>query len=355
MALALAEAMKGLGRTHPNPSVGAVLVKRNTVVGAGFTSPPGGLHAERHAIAAAGKKARGATLYCTLEPCNHTGRTGPCTEAIIAAGISRVVFAGVDSNPHVPGHGRERLEAAGIEVVGGVMADEIDQLNAPFFKAMKTGRAWVTAKAGVTLDGKLATSSGRSKWITSEESRALAHQLRDRVDAILVGAGTVAADDPSLTTRLSEGAGRTPVRLVLDPSLRTRPGAKVYDTTHGRSIIVTTAKAARKFAARGVEVWSLPSKKKKRAIDLEQLVMRLCSEGLLHLLVEGGATTHAGFFEAGLVDEVVLFVAPKLFGGDGVSWVAAMGIDDPASAVGLFAMTASGVGDDVVLSARVKT
>lgn len=344
MRLALAEAMKGVGRTHPNPSVGAVVVKAGRVIGAGFTSPPGGPHAERHALAQAGSRAKGATLYCTLEPCNHHGRTPPCTEAIIAAGVARVVFAAKDPNPHVPGDGAKRLRKAGLEVTGGVLADESEALNRPFFKAMRTGRAYVTAKVGMTLDGKLATSTGKSKWITSEASRRRAHELRDRVDAILVGAGTVALDDPELTTRLPDRRGRTPVRLVLDATLRSPRTAKLYDTRAGRTIVVTRAKDTRALARRGVEVWKWTS--------LDALLKRLCQEGLLHLLVEGGATVHQRFLEQGLVDELMLFVAPKLFGGAALTWTGGLDVRDPAKALQFRELRAEPVGDDLLLTAR---
>lgn len=353
MRCALEEARRGLGRTHPNPAVGAVLVRAGRVVGAGFHARAGQPHAEVMALRAAGAKARGATLYSTLEPCNHHGRTPPCTEAIIAAGIARVVFASSDPNPLVNGKGRRRLQRAGVAVTAHVLEAEADALNRPFFMAMREGRAWVTLKAGVTLDGKLATATGASKWITSAAAREEAHRLRDRCDAILVGATTVTRDVPRLTTRLP--GGRSPARLVLDPRLRTRPSAPVYDDDGVRRVLVTTrASAARagRFVARGVEVWGLAAKGGR--LDLAGLLRRLAAEGLFHLLVEGGARTHQGFLEAGLADEVVLFVAPRLFGDGGLGWSGALAVRRPEDALALEGLTARPVGGDLMLTATLQ-
>lgn len=353
MALALAEAEKALGRTHPNPAVGAVLVKAGRVVGAGFHAKAGQPHAEIVALKAAGAKARGATLYSTLEPCNHHGRTPPCTEAIIAAGIRRVVYASSDPNPLVDGKGHRRLERAGVAVTPHVRQGEADALNRPFLKAMTTGRAWVTLKAGVTLDGKLATGTGRSKWITSDAAREEAHRLRNRCDAILVGSTTVRADDPSLTTRLP--GGRSPARVVLDPELVTKPSAKVYAADGVRRIVVTSQAAATRaarFRAKGVEVWALGSS--RGSLRLGELVTRLAREGLLHLLVEGGARVHGSFLRAGLADEVVLFVAPKLFGDPGLTWTGALGVSSPERAVQLDGLAARPVGPDLLITARLR-
>jgi diaminohydroxyphosphoribosylaminopyrimidine deaminase/5-amino-6-(5-phosphoribosylamino)uracil reductase len=353
MSLALAEAVKALGRTHPNPSVGAVIVKGKKVIAAGYTSPAGGPHAEAVALKKAGARAKGATLYSTLEPCNHFGRTPPCTEAIIAAGIKRVVFASTDPNPLVNGKGVRRLRAAGIEVKGQVLSGAAELLNQPFFKVMRTGLPFVTAKAGLTLDGKIATSARKPGWITSDASRRVVHQLRDMVDAILVGATTVIEDDPQLTTRLARG--RSPLRVVLDARLRTNPRSKVYDTRTARTAIATLvspdAPRARAFIKRGVEIWRLPAA--RRRVDLVALMQRLVKSGALHLLVEGGAEVHAAFLQAGLVDEVMLFMAPKLFGHAGLTWSGPLGVKDPAKALQLESLEAQRVGDDLLISARV--
>lgn len=354
MALALAEAAKALGRTHPNPAVGAVLVKGGKVVGRGFHAKAGQPHAEIVALRDAGAKAKGATLYSTLEPCNHTGRTPPCTEAIIAAGVARVVYASPDPNPLVDGKGRRRLERAGLEVLPGVSRAEADALNRPFITAMTLGRPWVTLKAGVTLDGQLATATGRSKWITSPEARAEAHRLRDRCDAIIVGAQTVRRDDPSLTTRLP--GGRSPVRVVIDPQLSTSRTAAVYSAADGvRRVVVTPfGNTSRAWALekRGVEVWPAPLRK-DRTLDLRPLMRRLVQEGLLHVLVEGGALVHESFLRAGFADEVVLFVAPKLFGDAGRAWSGRLRVPSPERALLLEGLTARPVGPDVMLTARL--
>ncbi len=353
MSLALAEAVKALGRTHPNPAVGAVVVKAGRVIAVGHTSPVGGPHAEANALQRAGAKAKGATLYSTLEPCNHHGRTPPCTEAIIAAGIKRVVYASTDPNPVVDGKGARRLQEAGLEVTGQVLQVAAEALNRPFFKAMRHALPWVTAKAGLTLDGQLATSTGKSKWITSEESRRAAHQLRDMVDAIVVGASTVEIDDPVLTTRLPSG-GRNALRVVLDPFLRTSPRAKIYDTSAARTVVATLepegSKRAQLFTRRGVEIWQMPGGKGK--LRLKALLARLVKAGVLHVLVEGGASVHGAFLEAGLVDELVLFMAPKLFGKGGLTWSGALGVKDPAKALCFESLDAVRVGPDLMITAR---
>jgi diaminohydroxyphosphoribosylaminopyrimidine deaminase/5-amino-6-(5-phosphoribosylamino)uracil reductase len=354
MALAIAEAGKALGRTHPNPAVGAVLVKRGRVIATGFHARAGAPHAEAVALARAGKQARGATLYSTLEPCNHHGRTPPCTEAILAAGVARVVYGSADPNPLVNGKGHRRLTRAGVEVVAGVLRAETDALNRPFFKAVTTGLPWVTLKAGITLDGKLATGAGESRWITSPASRERAHQLRDRADAVLVGVGTVLADEPRLTTRLP--GGRTAVRVVLDSALRAGPASAIYDTRAGRTVVATLAPLAgaraRRLLARGVEVWSFPRPKAGR-VPLEPLLRRLAKAGLLQVLVEGGAEVHAAFLEAGLADEVALFVAPTLFGHGGLTWSGPLEVGRVRQALRLEPLQAEAVGPDLFVRARL--
>lgn len=349
MRRALAEAAKALGRTHPNPAVGAVIVKDGRIVATGYHARAGTLHAEAVALAKAGPLAEGATLYSTLEPCNHQGRTPPCTEAIIAARVARVVYGSADPNPIVNGKGHRRLVAAGVTVVANVLRQEADALNRPFFKAVTAGLPWVTLKAGVTLDGKIATATGRSKWITSEASRARVQRLRNQVDAIVVGAGTVVADDPRLTTRL-EG-GRSPVRVVLDSQLRCSAGARVFDVGPAKTIVATLVapghRRARALEARGVEVWTLPARQGR--VGLRPLLKRLARAGLLHLLVEGGAEVHAAFVAQHLADELVLFLAPKLFGRGGLGWLGELGALTPSSAPKLAQLSFEAVGDDVLL------
>jgi diaminohydroxyphosphoribosylaminopyrimidine deaminase/5-amino-6-(5-phosphoribosylamino)uracil reductase len=352
MKRAVAEAKKALGRTHPNPAVGAVIVKAGQVIATGFHARAGTPHAEAVALAKAGPRAKGATLYSTLEPCNHQGRTPPCTEAIISAGIARVVYASADPNPLVNGKGHRRLVAAGVAVVPEVLREDADALNQPFFKSVTTGLPWVTLKAGVTLDGKLATEARRSKWITSEASRARAQALRNQVDAIVVGAGTVSADDPQLTTRFP--GGRNPVRVVLDSRLGSAPRARVFDTSEARTIVATLVSGqharARALAKKGVELWTLPARHGQ--VALRPLLEKLCKAGLLHVLVEGGAEVHAAFIGQRLADELMLFVAPKLFGHPGLTWVGELGRLTPATAPTLTGLRAEAIGDDLLLHAR---
>ncbi len=352
MAMALAEAVKGLGRTHPNPAVGAVVVKSGRVIATGFHERAGAPHAEALALQRAGARAKGATLYVTLEPCDHHGRTPPCTEAILAAGVRRVVFASTDPNPVVNGRGARRLKAAGVAVTAHVLAAQAEALNRPFFKAMRAGLPWVTLKAGITLDGKLATATGASKWITSAASREVAHRLRDLADVIVVGSGTVAHDDPRLTARLP--GGRNPTRLVLDAVLCTSPRAALADTRQAPTIIATAAPLdspkARALLRRGVQLWRVPAKGDR--IALKPLLRRLAKAGLLHVLVEGGAAVHGAFLSAGLVDELVLFVAPSVFGHAALTWSGGLFAATPARALRFEELQAERVGDDLMVTAR---
>lgn len=355
MREALTEAARGQGATHPNPAVGAVIVKGGKIIARGWHRKAGTPHAEAVALKAAGAKAKGATLYSTLEPCDHHGRTPPCTQAILDAGIAQVVYASSDPNPLVDGKGVRRMRRAGVAVTGGVLAVEADELNRPFLKFMRQGLPWVTLKAGATLDGKLATSTGASKWITSGPSREQVHLLRSRVDAIVVGAGTVLADDPLLTARPARGAGRDPVRVIIDPLLRASPKAQVFTTAaQVRTIVACGERApARKVAALdrlGVEVWRVAAD--AHGLSLRALLTALAGEGLLHVLVEGGADTHGRFLTAGLVDEVLLYLAPKLFGHGGLTWSGALDVRAPEEALRLDGVTVERVGDDLLVRGR---
>ncbi len=289
MRLALAEAEKGRGRTHPNPVVGALVVRGSRIISRGHHQRAGGPHAEVVALRKAGARARGADLYVTLEPCNHRGRTPPCTEAILASGVKRVFYGSDDPNPLVDGHGARRLRRAGLTVVGGVLRAQCDASNEQWFKFITTGLPWVVLKAAVTLDGKLATRAGESKWISSEESRALVHEWRNQLDAVLVGAGTVRADDPHLTVRGVPG-GRNPLRVVLG----------------------TPPKDARLVQEPGETIVA--------GGPLRRVLRGLATRGLTSVLVEGGARVHGEFLRTGLWDELRLFVAPKIFGRDALSW-----------------------------------
>ncbi|WP_031515252.1 bifunctional diaminohydroxyphosphoribosylaminopyrimidine deaminase/5-amino-6-(5-phosphoribosylamino)uracil reductase RibD [Desulfofalx alkaliphila] len=318
MKEALQLAAKAEGYTSPNPMVGAVVVKNNMVVGKGYHQRAGSPHAEVHALREAGDQARGATLYVTLEPCCHYGRTPPCTEAIKAAGIRKVVVAMTDPNPKVAGKGIEILKEAGIEVVSGVLEEEAARLNEIFLKYISHNKPLVALKAAVSLDGKIATSTGESQWITGSESRNYAHVLRHRYDAILVGVNTVLIDNPSLTTRLPEGKGLDPIRVVLDSKCRTPLNAKVINQpSNARTIIVTTKAAPRDrikaLEAAGAEV--IVAEDHNGRVSIPDLLEHLGRRQITGLLVEGGAGVHGSFLEAKAVDKVYWFIAPMIIGG----------------------------------------
>lgn len=344
---ALREAEKGLGRTHPNPPVGAVLVRDGRVVGRGHHARAGGPHAEIVALRAAGDRARGADLYTTLEPCSHWGKTPPCTLAIVEAGIRRVVVGSRDPNPKVNGRGLAHLRAAGLEVVEGVLRGPCDALAAPWFHFITTGRPFVTLKAAITLDGRIATASGDARWVTGAAARAEVHRLRDRVDAVLVGAGTARADDPRLTTRLPGGGGHDPVRVVLDSRLRLPRSLKLFRQRSEAPTLVATTSGATARLGPGVEL--VRCRARGGRVDLADLLRRLAARGLTHVLVEGGAEVHAAFLEAGLADRVVVYVAPKLLGG-GRAWLAGEGPARMSQALRLEDVEVRRVGDDLVVT-----
>jgi diaminohydroxyphosphoribosylaminopyrimidine deaminase / 5-amino-6-(5-phosphoribosylamino)uracil reductase len=324
MKLALRLAAKGRGRTSPNPMVGAVIVAAGRIVGQGYHRRAGGPHAEVFALQQAGRRAAGATLYVTLEPCSHTNkRTPPCTPLIRESGLRRVVVAQIDPNPFVKGGGIRRLRQAGLRVEVGCCAQEARRLNAVYSHWMETGRPLVTLKAGMTLDAKIATADGESRWITGEAARRDAHRLRSEADAVVVGIGTVLRDDPSLTARLSNRplklASRQPIRIVLDSRLRIPLGARVLSRLHEAHTLIATTSAAppRKIhllRRRGVDVLMLQSL--HRRVSLTDLCRQLGRLGIRNLLIEGGRTLNASFVRGGLVDHIVLYIAPLLLGGD---------------------------------------
>ena len=348
MRLAIREAEKGLGRTSPNPAVGAVIVKAGRVVARGHHARAGGPHAEAAALAAAGRRARGADLYTTLEPCDHQGRTPPCSAAILSAGVRRVFVGSQDPNPLVDGKGIARLVAGGVEVVPDVLRGECDALNAHWFRFITAHRPYVTLKAAVTLDGKLATRTGDSRWVTGPAARAVVHRLRDRVDAVLIGAGTARADDPRLTTRLPTGRGRDPIRIVLDTGLGLPAGLKLFrQRSEARTIV---AHATSRTRALGPRVELLRCRRAAGGVDLADLLARLGARGITHLLVEGGAAVHGSFLRAGLVDRIVLFVAPRIAGGDGLGWVGGAGVARMTDALRLREVEVEQVGEDLLVT-----
>jgi len=322
MRRALALAALGEGRTRPNPPVGAVVVRDGVVVGEGFHAQAGAPHGEAMALSAAGDLARGGTLYVTLEPCHHHGLTPPCTRSILAAGIARVVAAAPDRNPRVAGGGLAALRQAGVAVALGTCAEEAEALIAPFARHAATGRPLVTAKYAMTLDGRIASRGGDARWISGPAARRRAHELRDVADAVLVGAGTVRADDPRLTARgVGQGrAPRQPLRVVLDSQGTLPETARVFaPELPGRTVVATVGAAATHAArleARGVEVVRLPAAPDGR-VALPALLEWLGTRDIMALLVEGGSEVLGAFFSASLVDRVVAFVAPKIVGGAG--------------------------------------
>lgn len=318
MRMALNLAKKGQGYTSPNPMVGAVIVKNGKVVGRGYHRAAGQAHAEVEAIEDAGIKAKGATLYVNLEPCNHTGRTPPCTRRILSAGIRRVFMA--MSDPHTKaGGGAAFLKKHGIDVLSGVCEKEAIRLNEAFVKYVSTGCPFVVAKCAATLDGRIATRTGDSRWVTGEKARRFVHRLRHAVDAILVGIGTVRGDNPRLTTRLDSQKGVDPVRIVLDTHLSIPLDARILALDSDADTLLITgenaAKAKRKKLQRdGVRIIEQPLEDGR--IHLTSLMNRLGSEGITSLLIEGGSTVLASALKSGIVDKVLFFYAPKILGGD---------------------------------------
>ncbi|NPV73298.1 MAG: bifunctional diaminohydroxyphosphoribosylaminopyrimidine deaminase/5-amino-6-(5-phosphoribosylamino)uracil reductase RibD [Pelotomaculum sp.] len=357
MNMALELAARARGRTSPNPMVGAVLVKNGVVVGQGYHMKAGTPHAEIIALKEAGNEARGATLYVNLEPCCHYGRTGPCADAVIEAGVARVVAAMADPNPLVAGGGLKKIKEAGLEVTLGVMEDEARELNEAFIKYVTTRRPFVLAKAALSLDGKIAARTGRSKWITGPAARAYVHQLRDWYDAILVGIGTILADDPSLTARLPGGGGRDPVRVILDSLARTPLNARVIkQKSKAPTVIAVTAgappgrvKALQEAGAQVVVVNSGPR------VDLPELMRILAEREITSVLIEGGAEVHGSAFAAGIVDKVAWFIAPKIIGGrDAPGPVGGEGVDDPGGALELERIKVSRLDQDICIEGYVK-
>jgi len=351
MRVALEEARRALGRTSPNPAVGAVVVKGGRVIAGGHHARAGRPHAEVVALRRAGARARGADLYTTLEPCDHQGRTPPCSVAILEAGIRRVLVGSLDPNPLVDGRGIARLRRSGVEVVEGVLADECDRLNEAWLVYIREGRPFVTLKAAVTLDGRLATRSGDSRWVTGEAARQWVHRLRDRVDAILVGSGTARADDPRLTTRLPGGRGRDPLRVVLSTGLDL-PGGLALLRGGPPTLVVHASRRTRTF---GPRVETLRVKRGPGGVSLPDLLAHLAARGVVHLLVEGGARIHASFLRAGLVDRMAVLVAPKLAGSDGVPLAAMRGPERMAGALALEGVEVEPLGPDVLVTGRLAT
>ena len=354
MWMALDLARQGRGLTNPNPMVGVVVVKDGEVVGTGYHKVAGGHHAEVVALEKAGEKAVGATLYTNLEPCCHTGKTPPCVEAIINSGVSRVVVAMTDPNPVVNGKGISYLTERGIKVKVGILQEKAEQLNEIFVKYITTKEPFVIVKAAMSMDGKIATRTGKSRWITGEKSRQTTHRLRSRADGIMVGIKTVLEDDPALTTRLEdESENRDPIRIIVDSKARLPLNARVINVDSRVPVIVAVtenapAEKCEALRDKGIEVLALPSENQR--VSLKALVKELGAREMSCLLVEGGGILNYSLLEEGLVDKLYLFIAPILCGGDTAPTpFGGEGIDDLKDAWNVSNVQLKQYGDDMLL------
>ncbi len=327
MRVALRLALKGAGTTSPNPLVGAVVVRGGKIIATGYHRLAGEDHAEIVALKQAGSRAKGATLYLNLEPCSHYGKTPPCTNSIVLAGVREVVAGMVDPNPRVSGRGIRKLRGAGIRVRVGILEEECRRLNEAFSKYITQRLPFVILKLAASLDGKIATSTGHSRWVTGESCRQYVHKLRNQVDAVLVGVGTVIADNPQLTCRVP--GGRDPWRLVLDGHLRIPLSAKLlHQRAPEKNIIVTGLRSSRtkirEIRELGAQVWRFPPREGK--IPWTPLLNKLAAMGILSVMIEGGGTTASGALLEKRVDKILFFYAPKIIGGDGKAMVEALGV-----------------------------
>ncbi len=353
-ALALAE--QGLGRTSPNPAVGAVVARGEAIVGEGRHRRAGEPHAERIALANAGEAARGADIYVTLEPCCHYGRTPPCTDAIVEAGISRCFYAMPDPDPVCAGGGDAALRAAGVEVEAGLLRAQAERLLEAYITHRRTGRPLVTLKLAMSLDGCIATRAGDSRWITGPQARARVHRMRNRMDAIMVGVGTVLADDPSLTTREVPG-GRDALRVICDSQARTPPDARVIAQDSDAGCVIATTDAAHEtrveaLRGAGAEVLVLPDVEGR--VDLRALMTALGERGVLSVLLEGGGALAWGALHAGIVGKVALFYAPVIIGGaEAIRGVTGAGVEGVAEALALREVTQTRIGRDLLVEGYV--
>ncbi|ARZ64219.1 MULTISPECIES: bifunctional diaminohydroxyphosphoribosylaminopyrimidine deaminase/5-amino-6-(5-phosphoribosylamino)uracil reductase RibD [Bacillus cereus group] len=354
MRIALQLAEETCGQTSPNPMVGAVVVKDGNIVGMGAHLRAGEEHAEVHALHMAGDKAKGATVYVTLEPCSHFGKTPPCCELLIKKEVKRVVIATLDCNPLVSGNGKRKLEEAGIEVTTGVLEAEAVLLNRYFFHYMKTKRPFVTIKTAMSLDGKTATVTGESKWITGEKARADVHQYRHTHDAILVGVNTVIADNPHLTTRIPNG-GQNPIRVILDTHLRTPPSSHVItDSLAPTWIMVGRDVNKEKIASYESENITIFQMKTKQ-IEIQDVLHLLGEKQILSLFVEGGQTVHASFLQTKYFNEIITYISPKLIGGSKAPTLfGGNGFSTLQDALSLEIQEMKQIGDDIKIVAHAR-
>lgn len=355
MRRALGLARRGLGRTHPNPPVGAVLVRGGEIVGQGWHRKAGEPHAEAVALAKAGARARGATLYCTLEPCTVVGRTPACAPAVAEAGVKRVVLGSVDPDRRVSGRGIRRIRRAGIAVDTGIETDACDELLRFYFHHRRLARPWVRLKLAASLDGRIALANGASKWITGPAARERVHLWRDQLDAILVGVGTVRADDPTLDCRKPKG--RDPIRVIADSRLRTPPTARLFTRGTSPVWLASTAAApvarAKRLEAAGAEILRIRARAGR--VSPRGLLETLGRRGITSVLLEGGGALAASFLHDRVVDEVCVFQAPLLIGGDGTPMIQGLGIESLGRAIRLTDARVQAVGDDHLWTARLTT
>lgn len=357
MKLALNLAVKGQGFVNPNPLVGAVIVKNGEIVGSGYHKMFGGPHAEVYALREAGKNAKGARLYVTLEPCSHYGKTPPCAKAIIESGIKRVIVGSLDPNPLVSGKGIKMLKNANIEVTTGIMRDKVIKMNEIFIKYITEKIPFVIMKSAVTLDGKIATASGQSKWITSESSRKIVHKIRNRVMAIMVGIGTIIKDNPLLTTRL-EVKCKNPKAVIVDSKLSIPLDSKVFTASEDREIIIGCTDNFDKnkydvLTKMGVNIIICPKDDENR-VDLVYLIKKLGDMGIDSILIEGGGNLNFSALKSGIVDKVMYFIAPKIFGGENSKTsVEGEGIKDIRDEIKLNNSYIQKIGKDIIIEAYV--
>lgn len=345
MKRAIELAKNGYGRVSPNPLVGCVIVKEDQVVAEGWHKKYGDLHAEAMALGIAGENAKGCEMYVTLEPCSHFGKQPPCANAIVSSGIKKIYVGSLDPNPLVAGRGIKILQNAGIQVKTDVLKDECDRLNEIFFHYITHDTPFVAMKYAMTLDGKIASRTGDSKWISSETSRRYVHRLRNKYTAILAGIGTVLADDPLLTCRID--GGRNPVRIIVDTDLKTPLNSNIMQTAKDIKTIIATSKEDKRYEQMGAEL--LLTEKHGKILDMSDLLMKLRQKNIDSVLVEGGGEINFSIIKNNLAQKIYSFIAPKFIGGNGKSPVAGLGLDKMSDSVKLKEMTMDKIGDDILI------
>jgi len=354
MKQALELAKKGVGRVNPNPLVGAVIVKNGKIIGEGYHQIYGGLHAEINALASLKESPTNATMYVTLEPCSHYGKTPPCVDAVIKSGVSNVVVASLDPNPLVAGRSIKKMQEVGINVTVGVLKEEGDALNATFFHYITNNTPYVTMKYAMTTDGKIATHTGASRWITGEDARQKVHEDRNRYTGIMVGVGTVIADDPMLDCRIENG--RNPTRIICDTTLRTPLNSRIVASAKTIPTILLTASTNQNshqyYINKGCQVFTILPKNDK--IDLQVAMKTLAKAGIDSILLEGGASLNASALEAGIINKVQTYIAPKLFGGIAApAPIAGLGVAHPDDAYKLKNQKITLLGEDILIESEV--